>query len=278
MTMEASKDPTYLMGRSEAETRRLMAAARILNPFTRRMLRDAGLAEGMSVLDVGTGPGDVALLAADLVGSSGTVYGIDQNPEVLETARFRAEAVGLTNVGFGQGDLRDTAFEGDFEAVVGRLVLMYVADPADTLRSLARCLKPGGIVAFQDFNLAHESVRTSPTTPLWEQTWGWFVAAARNAGIPAEMGFGLRHAFLDAGLPAPEMRLESAVLGGHDSFAYEWMAETLRSVLPLVVRFGIATEEEVDIDTLAARLRAETVEVSGVVKGPDMVSAWARVP
>ena len=278
MTVETSKDPAYMMGRSEAETRRLMTASRILNPYTRRMLGDAGVAEGMRVLDVGTGPGDVAFLAADLVGSAGTVYGIDQNPEVLKTARFRAEAAGLTNVEFVHGDLREAALEGDFEAVVGRLVLMYVADPAATLRSLAQGLEPGGIVAFQDFNLTHESIRSSPTTPLWEQTWGWFVAAARNAGIPAEMGFGLRRAFLDAGLPAPEMRLESVVMGGPDSLGYEWMAESLRSVLPLVFKFGIATEEEVDIDTLAVRLRAETVEVGGVVKGPDMVSAWARIP
>ena len=70
MTTEAygANTPTYLMGRSEAETRRLMAQHRLYGPFTRRLLEDAGIEEGMKVLDVGSGAGDVALLAAELVG------------------------------------------------------------------------------------------------------------------------------------------------------------------------------------------------------------------
>jgi hypothetical protein len=47
-------------------------------------------------------------------------------------------------------------------------------------------------------------------------------------------------------------------------------------MLPLIVAFGVATEAEVGANTLAARLRAETLAVDGVVKGPDVVSAWTR--
>jgi hypothetical protein len=92
------------------------------------------------------------------------------------------------------------------------------------------------------------------------------------------MGFGLRRAFLEAGLPEPKMELNSAVGGGPDSYAYDIMAEVIRSVLPLMLKFGIATEEEVGIDTLAERLRAETVASGGVVEAPDLVSAWTREP
>jgi hypothetical protein len=56
------KDPVYVPGRTERETRRLILAAELLNPFTRRMLHDAGLQQGMRVLDIGTGAGDVALV------------------------------------------------------------------------------------------------------------------------------------------------------------------------------------------------------------------------
>ena len=95
MTTEAR---TYLMGRSEAETRRLMAQHRLYGTFTRRLLEDAGIEEGMKVLDVGSGAGDVALLAAEFVGPTGSVVGVDQDSEVLETASARAEASGLTNM------------------------------------------------------------------------------------------------------------------------------------------------------------------------------------
>jgi ubiquinone/menaquinone biosynthesis C-methylase UbiE len=140
MTTEAR---TYLMGRSEAETRRLMAQHRLYGPFTRRLLEDAGIEEGMKVLDVGSGAGDVALLAADLVGPTGSVVGVDQDPEVLEIASARTEASGLTNVSFHAGDLCESVPDGNFDAVVGRLVLLYVPDPAKTLRGLVEHLVPG---------------------------------------------------------------------------------------------------------------------------------------
>jgi SAM-dependent methyltransferase len=278
MTEQASRhqDPVYVPGRSEAETRRLILAAQILNPFTRRMLQDAGLQAGMRVLDIGTGAGDVALVAAELVGPQGRVVGVDANPQILNTAFARAQAAGLDNVCFAAGDCREATLGGPFDAVVGRLVLMYLADPADALRLLADRLGPGGIVAFQEFNFTPESLRACPPTPLWQQSWGWVVGTIRRAGIPAEVGFGLRRAFLDAGLPEPALRLESVVAGGPDSVGYEWMAESVRSMLPLIVKSGVATEAEVGIDTLASRLRAETTAAGGVVKAPDMVSAWTH--
>ena len=59
----------YFLGHSPAETRRLMAQAKLLAPITRAILVAAGVGPGMRVLDVGTGMGDVALLAAELVGT-----------------------------------------------------------------------------------------------------------------------------------------------------------------------------------------------------------------
>jgi len=87
----------------------------------------------------------------------------------------------------------------------------------------------------------------------------------------------MRREFQQAGLPDPQMRLDSYVGGGPDSIGYAWMAESVRSMLPLIVRFGAATAEEVDVDTLADRLRAEVVAADAVIKAPDLVSAWTRI-
>ena len=92
------------------------------------------------------------------------------------------------------------------------------------------------------------------------------------------MGYKLLKTFLAAELPESWMRLETAVGGGLGWGGYEDAAETLRSLLPLVVKLGIATEGEVGIDTLAERLRLETVASDGVVKAPEVVGAWARRP
>jgi len=86
----------------------------------------------------------VALLAADLVGSKGRVVGVDRNGAGLEIARARAKSAGLSHLMFREGNLADIGSDEKFDAVVGRLVLMYQPDPAATLRQLASHLKPGG--------------------------------------------------------------------------------------------------------------------------------------
>lgn len=80
-----------------------------------------------------------------------------------------------------------------------------------------------------------------------------------------------------AGLPEPQLRLESYVGAGPDSVACPWMAESVRSMLPLILQVGVATVDEIDIDTLADRLRDEAVAADAVIKAPDLVSAWTRV-
>jgi SAM-dependent methyltransferase len=269
---------SYAMGKTEAETERLIRQSGFYAPFTWRLFEQAGLGQGMRVLDVGTGAGDVALIAAEMVGSSGGVVGVDRNPEVLETARARALALGLTNLTFVEGDAAALDLGGDFDAAVGRLVLMHQPDPAETLRSVAAEVRPGGVVAFQEYNVTTRSMVAFPPTPLWEEALGWIAAALERAGVETEMGFKLRGAFVEAGLPEPRMELNAPVGGGPQWGGYEFAAGTVRTLLPLVERFGIATAEEVGVETLAERLREEMVASGGVGKPPEMVSAWAPKP
>ena len=274
---KGKKDQTYLMGRGEAETRRLISQSKLYGRFTRRLLEDAGVEKGMKVLDVGTGAGDLALMAAEMVGPTGSVLGVDQDPQVLEAASARAEAARLDNIRFHAGDFhRAVPGDGLFDAVVGRLVLLYAPDPAEALRGLVNHLNPEGIAAFGEFNFVAESALAHPPSPLWETMWDWMRAVIRKGGLDPATGYNLRRTFLHAGLPEPEMNLCSPVGGGPDWPGYDYAAESVRSMLPLIVKLGIATEGEVEIDTLAGRLRAETVAADGVVKAPDLLGAWAR--
>lgn len=72
--MNASAD--YILGFSNHEKERLMLQGRILRPYTEKYFRLAGICPGMRVLDLGSGMGDVALLAGDIVGPSGSVLGL----------------------------------------------------------------------------------------------------------------------------------------------------------------------------------------------------------
>ena len=273
-------DATYAMGWTAAETRRLIAQARHYDRSSRRLFEDAGLTRGMKVLDVGSGAGDVALLAADLVGPAGSVVGVDQNPAVLETARARARAAGLANVAFLAGDFRTLALPNDFDAVVGRLVLLYVADPAAALRVAASHVRAGGIVAFQecDFSIPYAYGAAGFLPPFAKQLWEWVYAVFTASGAHTAMGTQLHGAFEQAGLGAPELSLHAPLGGAPDWAGFAYAQDSFRSLLPLLEEYRVATAAEVDVDTLAARWRAEAARTRVAAILTPLVAAWARVP
>jgi ubiquinone/menaquinone biosynthesis C-methylase UbiE len=96
---------SYALGYSEAEFRRLKFQGEYLRDFTADVLRHAGIAPGMRVLDIGCGVGDVSLLVAEMVSSSGTVLGVDRSEQAVAVARQRAAAAGLDHVRFEASEL-----------------------------------------------------------------------------------------------------------------------------------------------------------------------------
>ncbi len=278
MSESARPDAYYLLGHSEEETKRLQKQAKLYNPSTRRLFMEAGIREGMKVLDVGSGAGDVALLLAELVGQDGAIVGVDRNPIILETAQKRAYEAGLTNISFIAGNICSVTLDNDFDAVVGRNVLLYIGDPSAALRSAISHLRSGGPVAFQevDFSLSERTYGNIATPRLFRQ-WGmWVVEAFRHARAELQMGFKLPKVFLDAGLPLPQMYMDGIAGVGPDWGGYDYCADTLRSILPTLLDYGIATAEEVDIPTFAERMREEVVHQNGAVLLFLMMSAWAN--
>jgi len=147
------------------EAQSIQQLAQILAPVTWQFLEQAGI----KVLEVGSGAGDVDLLAAGLVGPSGTVIGVDNNPAILETARARAQATRLTQVSFVESDLTGSVLDDTFDAAIGRYILQYLRDPVLALRQLVRHLRPGGIVAFQEADLTRLGTRSPrcPSSSRW---------------------------------------------------------------------------------------------------------------
>src|SRR5215472_6649901 len=121
----------YAFADRAQEQRRLATQAELLDPLSERVFREAGLGAGMRVLDLGSGAGDVAMLAARLVGREGEVVGVERDPEAVASATARVAQAGISNVRFIQGDVQSLDGVADgFDAAVGRFVLMYVPDPA----------------------------------------------------------------------------------------------------------------------------------------------------
>ncbi len=112
-----------------------------------RLVADARLRPGMRVLDLGSGTGYPALLAADIVGSEGTVVGIDLAESMLVVATRKARAR-MKHVTFRTGDVASLPFEeASFDAVISRFCLMFLPEIPKAAAEMSRVLKPGGYVA-----------------------------------------------------------------------------------------------------------------------------------
>ncbi|HEX9038525.1 MAG TPA: class I SAM-dependent methyltransferase [Ktedonobacterales bacterium] len=210
-------------------------------------------------------------------GTGGEVIGVDISPEAIEVARQRAAMAGLKNVHFLAHDLNDLTLDAPVDALIGRLVLQYNADPARLLRHLGACVKPGGIVAFQE-GFFKDRTYLEPVCQLYETTIQRVEQTFARIGTDPSIGGKLGWIFQDAGLPAPQMILHARVERGPDATVYKFAEQMVRSMLPLMERTGVATTDEVGLETLVDRLRAEVVALGATLEVPGFIGAWTRTP
>jgi ubiquinone/menaquinone biosynthesis C-methylase UbiE len=222
-------------------------------PVTDALVENAGIIRGYHVLDVGTGPGEPALSIAELLGSEGTVAGIDPAPEMVSAAMRAAERLRLCNINFQTAPADNLPFSSaTFDAVVSRFAVMFFRSPIDGIREMLRVLKPGRKLAvaawhFADRNPFHyvfsrvvdRYVQSTPTDPN-----------APDAFRFAERGK-LRNILDEAGVVRPservlEFRIEAPV--SLDDF---W---TLRSEMSEKLRTKVATLTEETVREVRAQV------------------------
>jgi SAM-dependent methyltransferase len=214
-----------------------------------------------------------------MVGPTGRVVGVDRDPALVSTARARAEAAGISQVTFITGDIREVEFDQDFDAVVGRFVLLYLADPVAALRNVLRAVRQNGLVVFYECNFP-AGLASFPVSPLHQLVGRCVSETFARGGVELAMGWKLRQTFLEAGLVSPQLYVDALVNGGSEwmeRFA-PFMANLLRSLMPKILEYGIATEEEIGIDTFEQRYMEEVLRQGSVVQWWSCVGAWARKP
>jgi len=266
----------YVLGHSEVELERLAFQAGLAGPVTRRLLVEAGVASGMRVLDVGTGRGDVAFLAAELVGETGQVVGVDRAFEAVAVAQERAERASLPQVSFVQGDPADLPFPAAFDAVVGRYVLQFQPDPAEMLARLASRVRPGGILAFHEIDWA--GYRSSPPVALWDRCCDLVVDAVASGGAEIHSGSKLPSWFAQAGLPAPSMRMATIVgAGANCQDAAKRLAGLVTTLLPAIEQRGLVEPGELDPQTLAERLVRDVTATASLVVAASELTGWTSL-
>lgn len=246
---------SYLM-ESEAESRRLAEQARALP--VRQHLLSTGLAEGMTALDAGCGPGAITSLMGELVGPQGHVVGLDVHEPRL--AEARAVCAHLPRCRFVLGDVRRTGLpDASFDYVWSQYVFEYLPDPERALEELLRVTRPGGHVVVADVDGL--GLHNWPFPPELEEGCRIFMAALSAAGFDLHVGRKMFHLYRKAGLRDVRVHLAPVwvVAGAADTrLLQDW---TLRfSTLEPVVASAFGG---------SAAYRAFTDRYLGLLSDPD---------
>jgi ubiquinone/menaquinone biosynthesis C-methylase UbiE len=147
-------------------------------PITRAMLAAVDLAEGDRVLELGAGTGELAVQLAEIVGPGGTVVATDASEAMVAVAARTLAGTPTASVQVADAARLDP-FGPDFDAVLCRMGLMFLEDPAIGFREIHRVLRPGGRMAV--------AVWAGPEHNPWMTVVGM---SAMAAGLPVEPPFG----------------------------------------------------------------------------------------
>ena len=240
--------PEYVLGTDAAELHRLGFQHALWSDLAHESWKDAGIAPGMTVLDVGCGPGFASADMAAIVGSTGRVIGVDESPGFVEALRRRAEALGLRGVEAHVGDVQKLdalpMAPGSVDVAYARWVLCFVPDPAAVVRGVARLLKPGGRLVVNDY-FNYESMTIGPKHAAFSRGIAAIGRSWRDRGGDPDIVSRLPRIAADAGLRT--IRLEQHQrLARPGSSMWHWPDSFWKNYIPRLVNSGHLTLREHD--------------------------------
>jgi ubiquinone/menaquinone biosynthesis C-methylase UbiE len=264
----------YVHARDAEEYQRLRDQALMWQSATEALLDQVGLVAGMSVLDVGSGSGAVMRLMANHVGPQGSVSGIEIDAKLGGQAITALRAEGGAK--FNQIDANVLNLEAvpgaPFDLVFCRLFLMHMQDPVAVLERMQGWVKPGGVIAAQEFDFG--AIAVEPLCPAMGEFNRLFEGVFRGHGRN-----------LRAGRQLP-MQFEAAGIGFPDGTLAEAKFLPLKDIAPMLIgvyQSLFASAAELGI---ADPVRAEAFRHDMTVAGDDgryycltpiLIGAWKRL-
>jgi ubiquinone/menaquinone biosynthesis C-methylase UbiE len=236
--MAAEFSGSYPIERRKGEIERLHVQGDAMAPDTEIMLDRIGVCEGWHCLDIGCGPRGITPLLSARVGQSGSVVGLDMDPEFLALARTEA----APNTEFRQGDAYNSGLPAEsFDLVHMRFVASTAGKPELLLKEALRLTKPGGVVALQEPD--GTTLNCYPPHPAWDRLKDALLGAFRGVGADLELARALY--FIVRQTPLVDVQYRPFLVGVRSSDPMvDYLPATVESLRGTIVRLGLITESE----------------------------------
>lgn len=260
----------YLLGDHRREALRLRAQARLWDPVSHALFDRLKIRRGWKVLEVGPGQGSLHLELRKRV--AGPVDAVERSSAFAARLKAACRRDGLGEGHVWESDLIDAPLpRARYHLIFARWVFLFLPDPERHVRTLARALRPGGVLAIQDYH--RETFAMVPKPPEWERFLAADLAFFASQGGDASIGGRLPQMFRHAGLRVDDIAV--TIKSGHPgSAAWTWLTTYSLDVLERYARFPPFSRRD------AARLRRRWLAASrartSLLVGPAVLDVVGR--
>lgn len=232
---------SYVLNVGWHDVERLGKSDRIYGPGSRAFLqKTAHIKEGMTILDVGCGTGNMSLWMAEKVGSTGHVLGIDASAEQIAVSKARAKSMGLKNVSFLPLDFSQIHTLGaEFDMAYCRFMLIHLTQPLEALKLMTSVTRPGGVVVCEEPITDMHSC--SPKHPAFDHANRLTIALGRKKGVDYNLGSRLSELFTAAHLD--EIQFDYYQPAIHDTNDRGIFFDSFSQIAESVLAHELATPE-----------------------------------
>jgi ubiquinone/menaquinone biosynthesis C-methylase UbiE len=232
----------YLFGTNEPELARLQFQHEVWRPMTDTFLQWLNIQKGWKCLDAGSGPGFVSMDLRQLVGDEGEVTLLEPSTFYINSFKSVADLNGWSNVNYIRGTVEESELPADkFDVIFSRWVISFVPDPEKFVANLVKALKPGGILAIEDYN--YDGLSLFPKGGAWDKMPDFMKSYYKFGGGDPYVASRLPGIYKKCGLELIDYKPFS-MAGGPDSGVMEWAHKFFTIHVPIMVERAIITPEE----------------------------------
>lgn len=242
--MQASNQKEYLLGANEAELERLRFQHWVWKKITNNFFDRIGIEQGWKCLDVGSGPGFTTMDLRDRIGPKGEVTALEPSQFYLDWLQQEAAARGWSNLHCIHGKAEDADIPvRSYDFVFARWVIDFVPDAEKFLKHLIAALRPGGVIAIQDY--WYEGLSLYPRGTFFDRLPDIIRSYYRAGGGDPFMTGRIPGILRNYGVRVVDFT-PNQLAGGPQSDVWEWVHRFFMGHLHLMAEKGVVSKGEVE--------------------------------